>query len=261
MKVSIFKDLSITLSKKDLLITLSTEDIRQRYRRSVLGPFWITLSMGILILTLGTLYGSLFKVDLTTYIPFLAAGLVIWGFISQSLSELCLAFVESAHYIKQVKIPLVIYILRILVRNLIILFHNSIIIVATLIFFNAALVWQYLLIVPAILLLFVNLAWVGIVVAIVSSRYRDVSQIIISLLQPIFFFTPIIWTVDLVPDRTYLIDSNPFYHLIELVRAPILGQIPSNLTWMVVLTMTVLGWLFAAYFHNKYQHKVAYWVI
>ena len=126
---------------------------------------------------------------------------------------------------------------------------------------NQQIEWQYLLIVPSILLLLVNLAWMGIILAIVSSRYRDVTQVVVSLLQPIFFFTPIIWTVDLISDRHYLVDFNPIYHLIELVRSPILGAPPEALTWLVVLIMTVLGCILAGYFYSKYQHKVAYWVI
>lgn len=207
--------------------------------------------MAILLLTLGTLYGKLFRVDLSTYMPFLASGLVIWSFISQCLSELCLAFIESAHYIKQVKLPLLIYIFRILLRNIIIFMHNMIIVVVTLVIFQVPIEWAQLLIIPAMLLLLANLTWIGVIISVASSRYRDIPQIVTSLLQPIFFLTPIIWTVDF----------NPIYHLVELVRAPVLGQVPSILTSGVSLGMVIFGWMTAVLLYGKYQYRIAYWVI
>lgn len=257
----LFKDLYSASKKYELLYAISTEDVKRRYRRSILGPFWITLSMAILISTLGTLYGSLFKIELTTYIPFISAGLVIWGFISQSLSELSTTFVESSHYIKQVKLPLVVYIIRTIARNFIIFLHNLIIIALVLFIFDVAISWQHLMIIPAVLLLLVNLMWVGILISFVSARYRDMAQIITSLLQPIFFFTPIIWTVNLIPDKIYLVDYNPFFHLIEILRMPILGQIPSLLNWIVVISMAIFGSFLSTLCYQKYQHKVPYWVL
>ncbi len=85
---------------------LGWDDIRQRYRRSVLGPFWITLSMGMFILLLGIIYSRLFHTDLATYMPYLSVGYIVWGFISQITNESCMAFQEGARIIKQIKLPL-----------------------------------------------------------------------------------------------------------------------------------------------------------
>src|SRR5580692_2872750 len=86
-------------------VIMGWDDIRQRYRRSVIGPFWITLSMGVFILLLGVIYSRLFHTDIATYIPYLAAGIPLWGFISQTTNESCVAFHESGRIIKQIKLP------------------------------------------------------------------------------------------------------------------------------------------------------------
>ncbi|MDH5415037.1 MAG: ABC transporter permease, partial [Flavobacteriaceae bacterium] len=129
--------------------------------------------------------------------------------------------------------------------------HNMIIVVVTLVIFQVPIEWAQLLIIPAMLLLLANLTWIGVIISVASSRYRDIPQIVTSLLQPIFFLTPIIWTVDF----------NPIYHLVELVRAPVLGQVPSILTSGVSLGMVIFGWMIAVLLYGKYQYRIAYWVI
>src|SRR5438309_10366730 len=83
---------------------LGWDDIRQRYRRSVLGPFWITLSMGIFILLLGVIYSRIFGVDIAVYLPYLTLGYILWGFISQTTMDSCGAFQEGERIIKQIKL-------------------------------------------------------------------------------------------------------------------------------------------------------------
>jgi hypothetical protein len=84
---------------------LGWDDIRQRYRRSILGPFWITLSMGIFISLLGGIYGRLFHMALATYMPYLSVGYIVWGFIAAVTNDSCVAFQEGARIIKQIKLP------------------------------------------------------------------------------------------------------------------------------------------------------------
>src|ERR1700692_133639 len=88
------------------------DDIRQRYRRSVLGPFWITLSMGAFILLLSLIYSRLFHMELQNYMPYLSVGYIIWGFMSAAVNDGCIAFIDSNRIVKQIKLPYSVYILR-----------------------------------------------------------------------------------------------------------------------------------------------------
>ena len=77
---------------------LAWYEIRQRYKRSVLGPFWLTISMGALVAAMGPLYGRLFNQDVSAYFPFLAIGFIVWQLISSLLVEAGQVFIVAQPY-------------------------------------------------------------------------------------------------------------------------------------------------------------------
>src|SRR5665213_629180 len=115
---------------------LGWSDIVQRYRRSVLGPFWLTASMAVMVLSLGLLYGQLFKVAVSNFIPFICVGLIVWGLISSILNEAGSVFVASESFIKQIKLPYTLYVWKFVWSKTIIFAHNFIIYLAVLIYFE-----------------------------------------------------------------------------------------------------------------------------
>jgi ABC-type polysaccharide/polyol phosphate export permease len=236
------------------------QDIRLRYRRSMLGPFWLTISMGIMVGALGFLYGSLFKVPLESYLPFLTLGILVWNLISGLITDGCTALSASEGMIKEVRLPYSLYVLRAIWRNIIMFGHNIVVYLVVAVIFGIKPSLATMLIVPALALLVVNAVSFGLLVAIVCARFRDVPQIIASLLQVMFFMTPIIWQPELLKDRPFLVDSNPFYHFVEIVRAPMLGQPVASETWLYVGVVTVLGWLLALVFLGRYRRFIPYWV-
>jgi ABC-type polysaccharide/polyol phosphate export permease len=148
---------------------LGWNDIRQRYRRSVLGPFWITISMAVLVAVLGYIYSHIFKMEIQTYLPFLALGFIFWGFLSSTITESCEAFRENNRIIKQIKVPYSVHILRVLWRNLIVLLHTISIFIPISIIFSLMPSPDILLVIPGLLMLCINLAWLGLFLA-VSAR-------------------------------------------------------------------------------------------
>ena len=149
------------------------DDIRQRYRRSVIGPFWITLSMGVFILLLGVIYSRLFNTPLEHYLPYLTVGYIVWGFISSTTTEACNAFHESGRIIKQIKLPYSIYVMRVIWRNFIVFLHTVVIYIPIAIFFKVSVGPVTLLALPALLLVVLNQTWLAVVIGILSTRYRD----------------------------------------------------------------------------------------
>ena len=240
--------------------SLAWSDIKQRYRRSVLGPFWMTLSMAVLILVLGYIYSNIFHTDIKTYLPFLSLGFILWGFISTTITESGNAFRESARIIKQVKVPYSIHILRVLWRNFIVLLHTIILFIPVSLFFALKPAAAIFLALPGLVLVCVNLAWLELVLAILSTRFRDVPLIVATLVQVTIFATPIMWPVETLGDRRFIADVNPMYHLIELVRAPLLGTTPAPLSWMVAAGMAVAGWILALAMFNRVRRSIVYWL-
>jgi ABC-2 type transport system permease protein/lipopolysaccharide transport system permease protein len=240
--------------------SLGWHDIRQRYRRSVLGPLWITLSMGVLVGTLGTIYSRVFHADIASYLPYLCAGFVIWGFISSSATESCTIFMESAALIKQTKVPFSIHVLRVLWRNFIVFLHTVIIFLPLALWFGIEPHFTALLALPGLLLLYVSAMWMGLVLAILGARFRDVPWVVTNLLQVAFFSTPIMWQANALGDDPLMAELNPLYHLIELVRAPLLGQQPEPLSWLVAAALIVLGAIGTMALFRRVSQQIVYWL-
>jgi ABC-2 type transport system permease protein/lipopolysaccharide transport system permease protein len=241
-------------------MVMSWDDIRQRYRRSVLGPFWITLSMGVFILILGVIYSRLFHTPLEHYMPFLTVGYIVWGFISSTTSEACNVFYESAGIIKQIKLPFSIYVMRVVWRNFIVFLHTIVIYIPVAIYFKVAPTPYTLLALPGLLLVFLNQVWVTTVLGIFSTRYRDMLPIVTTMIQLMMFATPIMWMVGSAENLRLVADANPAYHLIEVVRAPALGMAPQALSWVVVISMTIVGWVLASALMVSKARRIVYWL-
>jgi lipopolysaccharide transport system permease protein len=245
-----------------LATTLGWQDIKQAYRRSALGAFWITIGMAVTIATIGLVFSQIFKAPIQTYLPFLALGIITWGFISATLTDACQMYISSEAMIKQLKIPFVMFALRTLWKNTIALSHNLAILPIVMLVVGLGVNFSSLLAIPGLLLLIINVGWVSIFLGLISARYRDFPSIVSSLLTIGFYVSPVMWSPTLLPTGTahILLGLNPVHHLLQVVRQPLLGQMPTLINWTVVLLFAVTGWIFAALALRKWQSRIAYWV-
>ena len=255
-------DIALATAQYSLVGMLGWQDVRQRYRRSALGPFWHTIIMGVMIATIGIVFGQVFNSPMAEFLPFLAIGMILWGFISAVITEGSLGFIAAEGIIKQLPIPLFVHILRVIWRNLIILAHNLVIFPLVLVAVSKPISWLALLSIPGLLVLTINLTWMALLFGVLCARYRDFPQIITSLLQILFYLTPVIWMPSSLPQRAglYLLDLNPAYHLLELVRSPLLGSLPSLLNWEVSLGMAFTGWIMTIFVYGRYKCRIVYWL-
>jgi ABC-type polysaccharide/polyol phosphate export permease len=257
-----FQDIRSAIGRGALVRMLGWQDVRQRYRRSALGPFWLTISMGVMIGTIGLVFGQIFKTPMHDFLPYLAAGMILWSFISSVVMEGCTGFIAAENIIKQLPIPLFVHILRMIWRNVIILLHN--VVILPLVFLA---VWrpvgiELLLVIPGFFLVLVNMAWVSLLLGVLCARYRDLPQIVGSALQVVFYLTPIMWMPSHLPQRAgaYLLDLNPVYHLLAVVRSPLLSELPSAIDWWVSIGLAVVGWAVAMLFYGRFKRRIAYWL-
>jgi ABC-2 type transport system permease protein/lipopolysaccharide transport system permease protein len=239
---------------------LGLTEILQRYRRSILGPFWLTASMGVMVVALGILYGNLFKQDLSKFMPFFCVGLLAWNLISSIVNDAGGLFCSHEFFIKQIRLPYTMYVWKFLWARAIIFAHNFVIYLGVILYFR---LWPGLPVVASVLgLLLIGLngflaaTWLG----MISARFRDVPQIIASATQVIFFLTPVLWQPELLGSRSYVVDWNPFFHLIEVVREPLLGHWPSGMNLAVVLLVTLVNLAFFLLFFPRFRSRIAYWV-
>ncbi len=266
MRFSIFgpglKDIILSFKDSRLPIYLAYSDIRQRYRRSSLGPFWITISMGVTIGCIGIIFGSIFKSPMNEFLPFLSAGLILWGFISSVLTEATTVFPNAEGIIRQLPIPLFSHIYRMIMRNIYILSHNLLVLPIVYLCVQKTISLEILLFVPGFLLLLINLAWMSLIISILCARFRDLTQIVVSILQVFFYITPIIWMPALLPSRASLmvLEPNPFYHLLSITRDPLLNTAVEPSSWVIASSMAILGSLISIVFFNVYRKRIAYWI-
>jgi ABC-2 type transport system permease protein len=224
---------------------LARRDIQVRYRRSLIGPFWISISMGVMVLTLALLYGSFFgQSDYKTYLSFLACGFLAWGLLSGLVMEGCGSVIEADGYLRNVPMPLTLIACRVVFRQLVYFAHNLVVIIPIVVWLGVGMkltifgmLWGVALYVAAGL-------GVCMVLGPLSARFRDLPQVVANLMQVFFFLTPIFWDPKAVPERAILVDANPFYHFVQLIRGPILGEGIPELS--LTIALTCIGVLWAA---------------
>jgi homopolymeric O-antigen transport system permease protein len=243
--------------------TLSLLDIKLRYRGSVLGPFWLTLSTSVMIGTMGVVYSYLFHIDMTSYFPFLALSIILWTFLSGVMNDGCNTFIQAESVIRGTKLPFSLYAARTVLRNLIILAHNIVVVAAVFLLFGVPLDPFAVLALPGFVVWLVDGFLVCLLFGIFCTRFRDVPQIIQSILQIVFFVTPIMWQPSLVkghPLTSLIIAINPFEALLHIVRAPLLGERVGFLAWTDALCVSGLLFIVTSLLFARLRGRIAFWV-
>ena len=242
---------------------LGMSDIRLRYRGSVLGPFWLTLSTAVMIGAIGFLYADLFHTDIHSYLPYLATSIILWNYLSTLVSDGCACFSQSEPLIKGTRMPFTVHALRSVFRNTIILAHNVVVIVAVFVVMRVHVSLYALLAAPGLLLWLIDGLAISLLLGAFCARFRDVPQIVASILQIAFFITPIMWNASILearPSGRLLIALNPFFYTLEVVRAPLLG---TPLTFgiaakAVIVTAGLVGVSTIAFARTR--GRIAYWM-
>ncbi len=253
-------EIAQTIQDYERWSTLGWADIKFRYRRTVIGPFWLVLSTGVTVLAIGVLYAGLFHTRTTDYIPFLACGMIIWAFVSTTINEGCNVFITAAPIIKSSSIPLSVHIFRMLWRNLVVFFHGFLVIAVAWAYYQWALNPSILLSVLGLVVLCVFLFGFTLIFSVICTRFRDMPQIVTSLLQLIFFLTPIIWQPSEKLRGSAIVLLNPFYSLVEVVRAPLLGQPVGAIEWTIAVSAAVIVTIFGLLMYGRYRRVLAYWL-
>jgi homopolymeric O-antigen transport system permease protein len=235
-------------------------DMVARYRRSWIGPLWLILSAAIFIAALSLVYSTLFRMELSTYVPFVAVGVVIWGFISSVASESVNTFVESETYIRQVRANLFVYVLRVIWRNVLVFAHQFVVVLVVLALFATLELRMLPLAALGMFVLFLQALWITPLLGLIGTRFRDLQPIITNLLQVLFFITPVIWAPALLGSRRWIADMNPLTSLIAVVRGPLLGNMPTLANYAIVLAMTAAGFLLTMLMYGRFRSRVVYWL-
>jgi len=256
-------DLRATLRLWPLVWTLSLLDIRLRYRGSLLGPFWLTLSTAVMVGSIGFLYSRLFHSNIAAYLPFLSISLVLWNFISTITAEGCICFTQSESMIRAMRMPLTLHAARVVVRNVLVLAHNIVVIVIVFAMFKTVPSLASFSVVPACALWLIDAMAVSLMLGVFGSRFRDIPPIIGSIVQIAFYLTPVMWSPTMLAHRgmgVVLVKWNPFFALLEIVRGPLLGNPLETGTWFIALGYSILLLAVASFVFMRARARIAYWI-
>ena len=246
-----------------LWFRMAVAEIRRRYRRTLIGPFWLTLSIAIFIGSMGLIFPILWHTNVKSFLPFFSSGFIIWTFISTLIMDGCGAFLDVSGLIKQVSLPYSLYSNSAVTRNFLVIIHHFLFYLAIILIFNVPVNLNTLLIAPAMIILCFTGSWVCILLGLLTARFRDLRQFVMSFLQIAMFITPVFWSPAQLGDVKYakiIVDFNPLYHFVEIARAPLLGLQPEPIDWIATIVVSMIGWMVTMKILGKFQRHLVFWL-
>jgi ABC-type polysaccharide/polyol phosphate export permease len=241
-------------------IYLAWADTRARYKKSVLGPLWLTLTSLIGVLGLSIVWSNLLQEDQKSFIPSLSIGLMTWQMISGILNDAPGSFIRFAHIIRNIQMPLWFFTIRSISKHLINFIHNLIIPIGVIWYFDLPIQAISLLSLIGLALVMGNLYWITYVLGFIGSRFRDIEWAIQSMIPLLFFISPVIFRPDRLPQALNIIWLNPLSYFIEAIRAPLLGQIPSMNTYIILVGMLLSGMLLMLIVKKRCAQRLPFWI-
>ena len=253
-------DLGEGFARWRLAAALARLEIRNRYRGSVLGPIWLTLSTAAMLTALGYIYPTLLQIDFADYVPFLTVSLILWNVIGGMVAEACACLTGAESVIRQLPLPHTVHALRCVLRNALVAAHNLPLIAVVFLIFGIMPGAAAPLALLGLALVAVNAFFASLLLGMLCARFRDIAPIVGSVMQIAFFATPVIWKPELLGERGWWLPLNPFYSVMETVRGPLLADGGSAVAWAAALVWTALHCAMAFAFFVRFRGRVAFWV-
>lgn len=255
-------DLLGGLSQRELWGRLGFREVRRRYLRTKIGPFWSTLTFLVYILAISIVGAGLWGTDIKTYLPFLVSGMVVWGFLSVLMNESCLIFTQGALLFSNARMDYSVLAYALVWKNFVLFLHNMAVWFLVVLYNPAILDWATLLAIPGMVMVLANAVWIALLLGLICLRFRDVQQLVLSATTIGMLVTPLFWPPERLPPgltRLFFVQLNPIYRLIDVVRTPLMGGVPTAASYAAVLGITVCGWLVTYFMFRKFRMRISYW--
>lgn len=241
---------------------LAVENVKNRYRRTVLGPWWLTLQMGLYVLGISLVFGHLLHTSLRTFLPYVALGFIAFSLLSGLTRAAADVFLTGSSSMKSTPQPLSSLVLRDVAVEFIHFAHN---IVLYVVFVAAGLVPlspKMLVALPILVLIAVNGLFMGLWLGTAVARFRDVQPFVMSILQVLIFFTPVFYRLNNLSSglKNALLVWNPFTYLLSAFRAPLIGAPLSPSFYIGSAIVTALNVAVGLAVFTRTRSRLPYWV-
>lgn len=257
---TIVSDLQQTLNAARVVLFMAWSDVRSRYKRTILGPLWLTLGTLLGTAGLGYIWSELFHLDRATFVPALTSGLIVWQFLSGCITEAPTTFNRQAGIIRNMEVPLSIHPAQMVTKHFINLLHTAPVFVVVAVLMNVHVGWPTLLFIPCLMLVTANLAWITFLLSILGARFRDLEYLVAAVMPLLMFLSPVMYRPNFLPISGHLLWFNPLSHLIELLRYPLLGTIPPGFIVWTSICMAVVGWGVVLVLFHRVHSRIAFWI-
>jgi ABC-type polysaccharide/polyol phosphate export permease len=256
-----FADIVQGIGKVDVWFTFAMDDMQQRYRRSALGLLWIMLSYAVFVGGISFFFGAFSEVSPERFIAYVAIGYAMFAFLMAQIQDGCQVFVNATTWIKSVSMPFSIHVLRSIFRAIFTLALNLIVAFSAMLIMGWRPELVALLCLPGFVIYLINAVAVQYTFGLIAARYRDVAHLMNSITRIMIFMTPVLWVrEEMTGARAIVADLNPLTHYIEIIRAPLLGELPRLSSWIIVLAITMLVWVIAGVAGAHMRRRLPYWI-
>jgi lipopolysaccharide transport system permease protein len=239
---------------------LAIDDLATRYARTVIGPFWVTLSHAVFVLGYAWWSSLVLTANFSEQIIYLAAGLTVWLMIANCLSDSCALYERAVPILMAYDLPVSMHVHRSVMGHFFSFGHNLLVFFAVIAVFGNPMNINTLLVIPALVVLYIAMTGIALGLGVFGRRYRDVGPLISSIVGALFILTPIFWRRGAVGAQSHLADLNPLYHLVEIVRAPMLGLVPSHTNWIVAIGFSLICLIVGGLTFANYRKQLSYWI-
>lgn len=254
------KDIICGIKSVNAWSIMAWNDLEARYARTVIGPFWVAIAHAFFVFGYAFWSSAILKQDLSFQLPFVAIGLTVWVWISSSMNESGNALVKALSFITAYDLPASLHIFRFAANQFFSFVHNLIVVFIVFVVSHRVINTGVLLSLLGVAIIYLFILGTGLNISILGARYRDVPPLIASIVSGLFILTPIFWNKENIPQAGWIADINPFYHLIEIVRKPLLGLPFDSLNWTVSISVTFLVLSVGVITYANNFNKAKYWL-
>lgn len=254
------REFGAALTAWPLWTAIAKDDVQGRYKRTALGPFWLVLSQAGFIIGIYLLHRTGLGGGNENFLYFLSASLPVWGLITSLLMDGSNSMIWSKPYLESFPLPPALFAIRVVASSVVTFAHLIVTFIVVSIWQMAPPTPALVAFIPALIIIIVFGLGCSLGLGSLGARFRDIPVFTTSLIGLLFVLTPVFWVPTPEQAASPLVRFNPFFYLLEVGRAPLLGDMPSLGIWVVAVLIALFTLAAGLFIHVRTRASLIYWL-